>query len=128
MELALEILCRMLASEQRRLSSHVPSASMPSTTRQVQRMPLLLIISTTSPGLYSVNGPATVVRLFAFTSHAQTFNRIGHVFQNACQVIHSIRHRVQIIRPAQMMEHLTLFFRSITRDASFELCGSLLQA
>ena len=41
MELALEILCHMLASEQPRLSSHVPSASMPSTTRQIQRLPLL---------------------------------------------------------------------------------------
>ena len=37
----MEILCHMLASEQPRLSSHVPSASMPSTTRQTQRLPLI---------------------------------------------------------------------------------------
>ena len=101
--------------EQPRLSSHVPSASMPSTTRQNQRMPLLLIISTTSPGLYSVNGLATVLRLFSF--HFMPKRSIALVMSSrmACQVVHCTSHRVQIISPAKMLEHLTLVFQRVTR-------------
>ena len=99
MELALEILCHMLASKQPRLSSHVPSASMPSTTRQIQRVPLLLVISTTSPGFVlrersSNNGKTSL------SISCQAFNSIGHVFQNTGQVILCTFRRVQIIRPA----------------------------
>ena len=72
----------MLASEHPRLSSHIPSASMPSSTRQIQRVPLLLIVSTVSPGLYSVNGPATMVRLFSF--HLMPKGSIALVMDKIC--------------------------------------------
>ena len=87
---------------------------MPSTTRQTQRRPLLLTISTTSPGLYSVYGPATMIKLF-FPQHAQTFNGVGHVFQNTSQVIHCTSHCEQFMRPTQVTEQPTLVFHGLTR-------------
>ena len=44
--------------------------------------------------------PSNNSKTLFFPSHAQAFNRIGHVFQNACQVVQCTWHRVQIIRPA----------------------------
>ena len=59
--------------------------------------------------------PSNNGKTFLFLSHAQTFNSVGHVFQNTGQVINCTCHRVQIIRSAQVMEHPTLVFHSITR-------------
>ena len=84
MELALEILCHMLPSEQPRLSNHVPNAS---TTRQTQRRPLLLTISTTSPGFVFCERTSNNGEAILFPSHAQTFNGVRHVFQNTNQKI-----------------------------------------
>ena len=67
--------------------------------------------------------PSNNGKTLFFPSHAQAFNRIGHVFQNACQVVHCTCHRVQIIRPAKMMEHLTLVLHSFTRWTTTHLLG-----
>ena len=123
MELPLEILCHKLASEQPRESSHVPSASMPSTTRQTQRRPLLLMISTTSPGLYSVYGPATMVRLFSFHCIPSRSMEFVMSSQNSSQVIQCTSRREQIDRSAQVVKHPTFTFRCLTRCATTPLLG-----
>ena len=56
--------------------------------------------------------PSNNGKTYLFPSH---FYSVGHVFQNTGQVTHCTCHRVQIIRPAEVMEHPTLIFHSLTR-------------
>ena len=55
-------------------------------------------------------GASDNVETFLIPSHAQTFNGVGHVFENTSQVIHCTSHCVQVIRPAQVMENRPSFF------------------
>ena len=82
----------------------MPSASIPLVTCQIYCLPPLLTILTVCPGLIGV-GSSNNFQDFLLPSHVQVLHSIGHVRQDPNKMFNRTLHCIQVICPAQMMEH-----------------------